>query len=127
MDPVEVVHYKEGLYLDMLDRVEPVHSVMAFVQANRGKLPMAIVSGSPRDSITRTLNALRVADAFETVVGAEDYKHGKPDPEPFLTAAARLGVRAEACLVFEDADAGIAAAEAAGMAWVRVPAAPRGV
>jgi len=47
--------------------------------------------------------------------------HGKPHPEPFLTAAQRLGVAASDCLVFEDAEAGIQSAIAAGMRWVRVP------
>ena len=48
------------------------------------------------------------------LVTAEDVVHGKPDPAGYRLAAARLGVAAEDCLVFEDAPAGIAAAEAAG-------------
>ena len=52
--------------------------------------------------------------------GAEDYREGKPAAEPFLVAAARLGVRPEGCLVFEDAEAGVQSAVAAGMRWVRI-------
>ena len=56
------------------------------------------------------------------MVTAEDVAHGKPAPDCFLLAAARLGVRASDCLVFEDAPAGIAAAEAAGASVLVVTA-----
>jgi len=46
--------------------------------------------------------------------------HGKPSPEMFLLAATKMGVAPDQCLVFEDAEPGIQAAEAAGMKWVRV-------
>ena len=59
-------------------------------------------------------------DRFETIVGAEDYEHGKPAPDAYLLGAARLGVAPEDCLVFEDTDMGIAAAAAAGMASVKI-------
>lgn len=121
MDPDDVIHRKEAMYLQRLAEVEPVAAVVEHIHAQHGNIPLAIVSGSPRDSILRTLTALNLLDRFDILVGAEDYKHGKPDPEPFLTAAQKLNVQPEDCLVFEDADAGIAAAEAAGMAWVRVP------
>ena len=121
MDPTEVVHRKEQLYLTMLDRVHPIASVAAHVAAGHGRIPMAIVSGSPRLTILRTLDTLQLTDKFEAIVGAEDYTHGKPDPEPFLTAARLLKVEPATCLVFEDAEAGIRSAEAAGMQWVRVP------
>jgi HAD superfamily hydrolase (TIGR01509 family) len=54
-------------------------------------------------------------------VCAGDYQKGKPDPEAFLLAAARVGVDPSSCLVFEDTDMGIQAATAAGMASVKVP------
>ncbi len=121
MNPPEVVERKEGLYLTMLDQLRPIASVAAHVALQRGHLPLAIVSGSPRLTILRTLETLGLGDAFQAIVGAEDYAHGKPDPEPFLTAARLLGVAPGDCLVFEDAEAGIQSARAAGMAWVRVP------
>jgi HAD superfamily hydrolase (TIGR01509 family) len=121
LSPPEVVHRKEQLYLEMLDRVTPIASVVEHIHAQRGHLPLAIVSGSPRLTIESTLTTLGLLDCFDTVVGAEDYTRGKPDPEPFLVAAERLHVDPKDCLVFEDADAGIASATAAGMQWVRVP------
>ncbi|MFC5379845.1 HAD-IA family hydrolase [Aquipuribacter nitratireducens] len=56
----------------------------------------------------------------DVVVTADDVRHGKPHPEPFLTGAARLGVDPSRCLVVEDAPAGLAAARAAGMATLAV-------
>lgn len=58
---------------------------------------------------------------FERVVTPEDVTHGKPAPDMFLLAAERMGVPPGRCLVFEDAEPGMRAAEAAGMPWVRVP------
>jgi len=121
MPVAETVRRKEELYFELLPAVRPVACVLDHVYAQHGKIPFAIVSGSPRASIAKTLEFLGIADKFDTIVGAEDYRRGKPDPEPFLTASRRLNVPASQCLVFEDADAGIASAKAAGMAWVRVP------
>ncbi len=121
MHPPTVVGYKESLYYAMLDQLKPVAEVLAVIEENAGKLPYAIVSGSPRASIQKTLSTLGLLHHFPTIVGAEDYARGKPDPEPFLNAARILGVPVEQCLVFEDAEAGIASAKAAGMQYVRIP------
>ena len=59
------------------------------------------------------------------MVTADDVERGKPAPDCFLIAADRLGVEAADCLVFEDAPAGIAAAEAAGADAVLVTATHR--
>lgn len=121
MSPTAVARRKEELYLAMLSGIRPIASVLAVIESEHGRIPLAIVSGSPHASIKHTLSVLGLLDKFEVLVGAEDYAHGKPHPEPFLTAATLLGVLPAQCLVFEDADAGIASAEAAGMAWVRIP------
>jgi HAD superfamily hydrolase (TIGR01509 family) len=71
--------------------------------------------------VIQTLNALGLTNKFEAIVGAEDYKHGKPAPDPFLEAAHRLSVVPEKCLVFEDAPNGVESAEAAGMQYVLIP------
>jgi HAD superfamily hydrolase (TIGR01509 family) len=91
-----------------------------------GQKPLAVASGGHRRIVMTTLRGLGIAELFQAVVCAEDYINGKPAPDPFLEAARRLGVPPEQCLVFEDTSIGIAAAEAAGMKWVRVPAPDRG-
>jgi HAD superfamily hydrolase (TIGR01509 family) len=121
----ETVRRKEALYDALLAEVQPVASVLAVIERSTGRLPMAVVSGGPRVSVMRTLGQLGLADRFGAIVCAEDCARGKPFPDPFLRAAEILNVAAERCLVFEDADAGIRAAEAAGMKWVRVVAPDR--
>ncbi|WP_200942156.1 HAD-IA family hydrolase [Angustibacter sp. Root456] len=59
-------------------------------------------------------------DAPSVLVAADHVHRGKPDPEPFLLGAERLGVDPELCLVVEDAPSGLAAARAAGMATLAV-------
>jgi mannitol-1-/sugar-/sorbitol-6-phosphatase len=73
----------------------------------------AIVTSAPRALATRRLAAAGMP-LPALMVAAEDVRHGKPAPDCFLMAAERLGVAAPECLVFEDAPAGIQAAEAAG-------------
>jgi len=120
--PVEkVARRKEELYFENLPQLKAVPEVMEHIEASYRLIPFAVVSGSTRDSVTRSLEALKILDRFDTLVCAGDYRNSKPDPEPFLLAAQRLGVAPEDCLVFEDADMGIQAATAAGMASVKVP------
>ncbi|MFI5982873.1 HAD-IA family hydrolase [Streptomyces sp. NPDC098789] len=72
-------------------------------------------------SATRPLAEARLREVgidFPELVAADDITRGKPDPEPFLLAAARLGVDPARCVVFEDAPAGLAAGRAAGMRTV---------
>jgi HAD superfamily hydrolase (TIGR01509 family) len=121
MPPEKTAHDKEQLYYAMLPDLKPIAAVVAHVHAMHGKIPLGIVSGSPRASIAQTLERIGLGGEFDIIVGAEDYTHGKPDPEPFLTAAKKLNLAPADCLVFEDADAGIASAVAAGMQYVRVP------
>jgi len=120
--PVEEIRKrKEQMYFDRLSELRAVPEVLEHIEASYGQIPFGVVSGSMRNSVTASLKALNLLDRFETLVCAGDYKRGKPDPEAFLLAAERLGVAPEACLVFEDAEMGIQAATAAGMASVKVP------
>ncbi|MCU1272167.1 MAG: HAD-superfamily hydrolase, subfamily variant 3 [Acidobacteriaceae bacterium] len=120
--PVETVSSrKEGLYLELLPQLKVVPEVLEHIEAQHGRIPFAVVSGSTRESVTASLSSLKLLDRFDTLVCAGDYKKSKPDPEAYLLAAARLGVTPDTCLVFEDTDMGIQAAIAAGMAAVRIP------
>jgi HAD superfamily hydrolase (TIGR01509 family) len=120
--PVEkVARKKEELYFESLPHLKGVPEVLEHIDAQYGRISFAVVSGSTRDSVIASLRSLRLLEKFETLVCAGDYNKGKPDPEAFLIAAARLGVEPESCLVFEDTDMGIEAATAASMATVKVP------
>jgi HAD superfamily hydrolase (TIGR01509 family) len=116
----EVVRRKEALYFELLPELKAVPEVLEHIELSHGHIPFAVVSGSTRESVTASLTTLGILDRFETLVCAGDYERSKPDPQPFLMAAERLGVAPEDCLVFEDTDMGIQAATAAGMASVKV-------
>ena len=120
MPVTEVMNRKEAFYREMLHELQGVPEVLEHIERSYGKIPFAVVSGSPRDSVEASLEVLGIRDRFEVLVCQGEYANGKPHPEPFLKAAALLGIAPEDCLVFEDADPGIAAAQAAGMQWVKV-------
>lgn len=126
LDVETTVAKKESYYLKTVSQVAPVEPVLAFAKSLHGTAPMAIASGGYHELVDATLDALGITYLFDAVVCAEDYKNGKPAPDPFLVAAKRLGVPPHDCVVFEDSPTGIAAAEAAGMAHVFVPTALRG-
>ena len=120
--PVDAVaERKESLYFSLLHDLKPVPEVLEHILAQHGQIPFAVVSGSTRESIVKSLTAVGLLDRFPILVGSEDYARSKPAPDAFLAGAARLGVAPQDCLVFEDTDMGIQAATAAGMASVRIP------
>jgi beta-phosphoglucomutase family hydrolase len=120
MPVAEVAKRKEDLYYEILHELQAVPEVLEHINESHGKIRFAVVSGSTRESVTKSLEALGILDRFETMVCAGDYTKSKPDPEPFLLAAERLGVAPKDCLVFEDTEMGIQSATAAGMASVKV-------
>src|SRR6185295_2953739 len=83
-------------------------------------VPLAVATSARRSDAVALLGPLGLLDRFRTIVAAEDVTRGKPDPEVYLLAAARLGAAADRCLVFEDALVGVRAARGAGMRVVGV-------
>ncbi|MFJ8044291.1 HAD family hydrolase [Kitasatospora sp. NPDC096147] len=86
------------------------------------EVPMALVSASPRRVIDLVLATLGT-EWFRTVLAAEDTPRTKPAPDPYLAAAARLGLAPAACVAVEDTPTGVASAHAAGCAVLAVPSA----
>jgi beta-phosphoglucomutase len=81
---------------------------------------LAIVSGAAREEIVPVVVAAGLGELFATVVADDDVNRGKPDPESYLRALAALGVAGGETLVFEDTEAGVASAKAAGAHVVAV-------
>jgi len=115
-----LAHRKELLYYELLPKLQAVPEVLEHIDLSHGHIPFAVVSGGNRESVTKSLTTLGILDKFDTLVCSEDYIKPKPDAEPFLVAAQRLGVHPADCLVFEDTEMGIQAATAAGMASVKI-------
>lgn len=124
MNSQAVAESKERRYVDLLCHVQPVKPVLDFMLGKHGQAKLAVATGSVREVADKTLASINLGQYFHAVVSADECKRGKPAPDVFLIAAARLGLSPEDCLVFEDAQPGIEAAKAAGMAWVHVPTAP---
>ncbi|MFC5754418.1 HAD family hydrolase [Actinomadura rugatobispora] len=83
-------------------------------------VPAALVSSSHRRLIEPVLDAVG-REHFVLSVAGDEVSRTKPDPEPYLTAASRLGLEPGRCVVLEDSPNGVAAAEAAGCVTVAVP------
>jgi HAD superfamily hydrolase (TIGR01509 family) len=88
---------------------------------DRHGLPRAVCTSSSHETVQRNLGGHGLIERFHTIVARGDYEKGKPHPEPFLTAAARLGVDPAACLALEDSHNGVRSACAAGMMTIMVP------
>ncbi|MFZ0305830.1 MAG: HAD family phosphatase [Terracidiphilus sp.] len=116
-----VAERKENLYFEQLPHLKPVPEVLEIIEADQGRIPFGVVSGSTRESIIKSLTVVGLLHRFLVIVGSEDYARSKPAPDVFLAGASRLGVPPQDCLVFEDAPIGIEGAIAAGMAAVRIP------
>jgi beta-phosphoglucomutase family hydrolase len=121
LDPEKVYLEKEGLFKASLQKLELVAPVIEFARRVSATHPVAIASGGTRDVVRSTLEKTGLAPLFPVVVTADDVQHGKPAPDMFLMAARLMHVAPADCLVFEDGQPGIKAAEAAGMKWVFVP------
>ncbi|MCC7052403.1 MAG: HAD family phosphatase [Gemmatimonadaceae bacterium] len=122
-DAHRLVEEKELLYLDLLDEVHEIGPVADFARRVSRTHPVAIVTGGGPEIAYPALEVTGLRALFPVVITPHDVAagRGKPAPDMFLLAAARLGVAPGRCLVFEDAMPGVEAARAAGMQVVVVP------
>lgn len=84
-------------------------------------VPAALVTSSGRAGAAFKLDVTGLAAYFQDIITRDDVSHAKPDPEPYLLAARRLGVDPRRCLAFEDSEVGAEAAMRAGCVVVQVP------
>lgn len=120
VDAVALGRAKDRLYLDLDDHGGPIEKVVSIARAEKGRRKLAVASGNFTDLVRITLRSAGIEALFETVLGADQVKHGKPAPDIFLLAAERIAVPPSRCLVYEDADLGLQAAHAAGMRAVDI-------
>ncbi|WP_295770079.1 HAD family phosphatase [uncultured Mucilaginibacter sp.] len=119
--PEEFKAAKYKLFLEeYIQQTQPIDYVVNHLKNHAGQVRIAVVSGSSRIAVEKTLQILGIDHLVEVLVCAGETPNGKPFPDPFLKAAELLGVAPERCLVFEDGNAGTQAADEAGMRWVRI-------
>ncbi len=120
-DPEEFKTQKYKLFLEeYIEYTQPIDYVVNHLKSHAGLVRIAVVSGSSRIAVEKTLQILGIDHLVEVMVCAGETPQGKPHPDPFLKAAEFLGIAPKECLVFEDGNAGVQAAEAAGMRWIRI-------
>jgi beta-phosphoglucomutase family hydrolase len=101
--------------------IKPLPGVSGLLEAlTRSGFRQAIASSAPLENVRQILASLGLGDHLQATISAQDVTEGKPSPQVFLLAARRLGVDPSACVVIEDAVAGVAAARNAGMRCVAV-------
>jgi beta-phosphoglucomutase len=123
----EIGDAKEALYRTLMARggIEPLPGAAEWIRRlHEQGWRQAIASSAPRENVELMVRMLGFQDPVDAIVSAEDVGAGKPDPEVFLTAASRLGVPPHACVVVEDAAAGVEAARRGGMRSIGVGTGP---
>lgn len=111
----------DGMVARLQDGVPVMPGASELLDALRDEgVPVGLVTSSLRPIADAVLKSVG-RERFDLVVTADDVTRTKPDPEPYLTAARRLGAEPVRCVVLEDSPNGVAAATAAGCAVVAVP------
>jgi beta-phosphoglucomutase len=118
----QLAEKKNGWFNELIAKMEPdeifpgAKSLVTDLRNSGRKVALASSSKNARLVVDR----LQIRHLFDVIVDGTMIEHTKPDPEIFLLTANRLGVRPQSCLVFEDAEAGVEAALAAGMKCVGI-------
>jgi beta-phosphoglucomutase len=118
----ELATKKNSWFVDYIEDIKPNEIFLGvkemLIQLREQGYKIALASSSK--NAETVLRLLQVKNLFDTIVDGTMITHSKPDPEIFLLAAHRLGIDPSQCVVFEDAEAGVEAALAAGMKCVGV-------
>jgi beta-phosphoglucomutase len=114
VSPAALIAQREPVYLDLVSRELVPFPGLEECLAGLAGVPMALATSAGRAEVDRVLGVLGFARFFRALVTGDDVARPKPDPEPYLRAAAALGIPPEACAVVEDSAAGVASARDAG-------------
>ncbi len=121
MYPEQVVLDQENYFFNNIERVKPYDPVVNFAKNCKAEgKPIAVASGGVKETVVMTMNQIGITDLFDVIVTQDDVKNSKPAPDLFLLAAERMNIKPNKCLVFEDSQLGIEAANKAGMKSVFV-------
>ena len=114
MDPALLVEAKNAAYRALIAEVELVPGFLSFLHGVRECYAVALTTSSIRADQARAFTKFDLDAYFDVVVTAEDITRPKPDPEPYVVTASRLGLTPGTCLVVEDSINGVRAAAGAG-------------
>ena len=113
----ELGYEKEAIYREIYaPRIVPQPGLLEFLaESEREGLRSAVGSSGYRANVDFVLERCNIGRYFSAAVAGDEVTRCKPDPEIYLTAAAKLGLGPHECVVFEDAEAGIESAKRAGI------------
>jgi HAD superfamily hydrolase (TIGR01509 family) len=114
LDAYDAIVAREGIVLKT-----GLVELLAWLE--RENVPTAVATSTRRSRAQAKLVHVRLFDRFAALVGGDEIPRGKPAPDIYLEAAARLGTAPQACVALEDSEPGIHAALAAGMMPIMVP------
>lgn len=113
---------EETLISHARTRVQPMPGLLSLLDwLDTVGVARAVATSSSRDYAASMLQAIGVSDRVDHLVTAEDVARGKPAPDIYVLAAARLGVATDTCVVLEDSLPGVQAGRAAGMVTIAIP------
>ncbi|HVW98438.1 MAG TPA: beta-phosphoglucomutase [Mucilaginibacter sp.] len=118
----ELASRKNNWYVEMINQMTPAEilpGAKEFLESCRSA-GIKTALGSASKNSTTILNKIDLADLFDVIIDGNHVSKAKPDPEVFLKGAEALGVSPSACIVFEDAIAGVEAAINGGMKVVGI-------
>lgn len=117
----ELISVKTLFYLELIkDNLKIYPGVVELIHRLHQKYTLALTTSSTFNEMETVMNKLQIGKLFKTIVSARDVKHGKPDPEPYLLTAEKLGVNCEDCLVIEDSENGVRSAKSADMKCIAI-------
>jgi beta-phosphoglucomutase-like phosphatase (HAD superfamily) len=119
-DPASVARRKQAIYPELLLGIRLNEPLITLAKSARSVLRVGLVTTASGAAVVAVLRQFKLTECFDVVVTGDDVAYHKPAPDAYLDALERLGVAASACVAFEDSDAGIASARAAGVPVVRV-------
>lgn len=119
-DPELVAARKREIYVTYSANIPLNEGLLRLAEASRPVLRTGLVTTASRANVMAILEAHGIVSLFDVIVTGDDVTRHKPDPEAYHSAAAQLGLRPQACLVFEDSEIGFASAKAAGMQTVKI-------
>lgn len=121
-DKEQLANKKNSWFVDYIERMAPeeIYPGVKSLIAGMRNVGLKVALASSSKNAKTVIQLLHIHNDFDVVVDGTMITHTKPHPEIFLLAASKLGIDPKDCVVFEDAEAGIEAAIAAGMKCVGV-------
>lgn len=117
----DLISVKTVFYLELIkDNLKIYPGVVELIYRLHQKYTLALTTSSTFEEMVTVMDKLQIGKLFKTIVTAEDVERGKPDPEPYLLTAKKLGANCVDCLVIEDSENGVRSAKSAGMKCIAI-------